>query len=186
MPETRDESLTTLKRESYSNGEPGREPEPRSLLPWIVSGVVVLLVLVVLLVAGRHKAPANPGGAGLAPADPYADQLVVSHVQMSESANLSGGKVTYLDGEIANHGRQTLRGITVQVAFRNALKQIAQKETMPLNLIRTREPYVDMQPMSAAPLAPGGSREFRLIFDHVTEDWDQQYPEVRVIEVVAK
>jgi len=29
-------------------------------------------------------------------------------------------------------------------------------------------------------------REFRLIFDHVTDDWDQQYPEVRVIEVVAK
>jgi hypothetical protein len=74
----------------------------------------------------------------------------------------------------------------VQVAFRNALKQIAQKETMPLNLIRTREPYVDTQPMSAAPLEPGSGREFRLIFDHVTEDWDQEYPEVRVIEVMAK
>ncbi len=176
----------TLKRERHLEREAGREPEPRSLLPWIVSGVVVLLVLGVLLVAGRHKLPVNPGGAGLAAADPYAAQLTISHVQMSESANLSGGKVTYLDGEVANHGSQILRGITVQVAFRNALKQIAQKETMPLNLIRTREPYVDTQPMSAAPLAPGSSREFRLIFDHVTEDWDQQYPEVRVIEVVAK
>ncbi len=163
-----------------------RDAEPRSLLPWIISGVVVLLVLGVLLLAGRHTAPANPGGAGLAPPDPYASQLTISHVQMSESANLSGGKVTYLDGEIANHGNETLRGMTVQVAFRNVLKQIAQKETMPLNLIRTREPYVDTEPMSMAPLKPGSSQEFRLIFDHVTDDWDQQYPEVRIIAVEAK
>ncbi len=155
-------------------------------MPWILAGAVVLLVLGVLLLAGRHKPLVNPGGAGLAPADPYASQLTLSQVKMSESTNLSGGKVTYLDGLVANHGGQTLRGITVQVAFRNAMSQIAQKETLPLNLIRTREPYVDTQPMTATPLVPGGSREFRLIFDHVTEDWDQQYPEVRVIQVETK
>jgi hypothetical protein len=164
----------------------GLQQESRSLLPWVLSGAVVLLVLGVLLIAGQRKAPANPGGAGLAPPDAYAGQLAISQVQMSESTNLSGGKVTYLDGVIANHGSKTLRAVTVQVAFRNALQQIAQKETMPLNPIRTRQPYVDIQPMSAAPLTPGSSREFRLIFDHVTDDWDQQYPEVRVIAVEAK
>jgi hypothetical protein len=181
MPETQDNSPLTRNSDDLL-----REDEPRSLLPWIISGVAVLLVLGVLLLAGRHRAPANPGGAGLAPPDPYASQLTISHVQMSESANLSGGKVTYLDGEIANHGNETLRGMTVQVAFYNALKQIAQKDTMPLNLIRTREPYIDTEPMSMAPLKPGSSEEFRLIFDHVTEDWDQQYPEVRIIAVEPK
>ena len=171
---------------SFGAGPHDRDSEPRSLLPWIISGVVVLVAIGILLLAGHHKAAANPGGAGLAPPDPYATQLTISHVQMSESTNLSGGKVTYLDGQIANHGSQTLRGITVQVAFMNALKQIAQKETTPLNLIRTREPYVDTQPVSVSPLAPGNSREFRLIFDHVSDDWDQQYPEVRVIEVEQK
>jgi hypothetical protein len=186
MPETQPNS--TLKQDTGLTGDsrPIREPEPRSLVPWIIAGVAVLLVLGVLLLAGRHKAPPNPGGAGLAPPDPYAAQLTISHVQMSESANLSGGKLTYLDGQIANHGSQTLRGITVQVAFLNALKQIAQKETMPLNLIRTRQPYIDTEPMSAAPLAPGSTRQFRLIFDHVTDDWDQAYPEVRVIAVATK
>ena len=196
MSEAQLPSTPVLKQDRDPGFEPGqgfkldparsREVEPRSFLPWIIAGVVVLVVLGMLLVAGRHKAPANPGGAGLAPADPYASQLSISDVKMSESSNLSGGKVTYLDGQIANHGGQTLRGITVQIAFRNALKQIAQKETMPLNLIRTREPYVDTQPVRAAPLAPGSTREFRLIFDHVTDDWDQQYPEVRVIEVATK
>ncbi len=198
MPETQQDASARPQGESGSSRElnsgqgsslgagGGSTPEPRSLLPWVISGVAVLLVLGVLLLAGRHQAPANPGGAGLAPADPYASQLAIGNIKMSESSNLSGGKVTYLDGEIANHGSRTVRGITVQVAFRNALKQIAQKETMPLNLIRTREPYVDTQPVSAAPIAPGSTREFRLIFDHVTDDWDQEYPEVRVIAVAAK
>jgi hypothetical protein len=152
----------------------------------VIAGVLVLLVIGIVLLAGRHAAPVNPGGAGLAPPAAYASQLEISRLQMSDSTNLSGGKATYIDGEIANRGNETVRGITVQVAFRNALKEIAQKETMSLSLIRTREPYVDTQPVSAAPLKPGDSREFRLIFDHVTEDWDQAYPEVRIIEVAAK
>ena len=160
--------------------------EPRSLLPWIIAAAAVLLVIGGLLLAGRPKAAANPGGAGLAPAAPYAGSLALNHVQMSESGNLSGGKVTYLDGEIANHGGQTVSAITVQVAFRNALHEIAQKETLPLNVIRTREPYVDTQPLRAAPLAPGGTREFRIIFDHVADSWDGAYPEVRIIDVTAK
>ncbi len=172
---------------------PSREPislqgraapaEPRSPLPWIIAAVAVLLVLAALLLAGRRKADTNPGGAGLAAPDAYAAQLPLTGIQMSESANLSGGKVTYLDGQIRNSGGRTVRGITVQIAFRNALHQIAQKETMPLNLIRTREPYVDTQPVGAAPLTPGAAREFRLIFDHVTDQWDGAYPEVRIIAV---
>ena len=141
-------------------------PEPRSPLPWILAGVVVLITL-------------------LAPPDAYAASLVLSNIKMSESANLSGGKLTYLDGEIANHGTRTVSGITVQVAFRSAPTAIVQKETMPLNLIRMTDPYIDTQPVSAAPLKPGESRSFRLIFEHVAADWDGQYPEVRVIQVTG-
>jgi hypothetical protein len=61
-----------------------------------------------------------------------------------------------------------------------------QKETMPLNLIRTHQPYIDTEPVSAAPIKPGETREFRLIFDHVAEGWNQNYPEIRVIEVKFK
>jgi hypothetical protein len=104
---------------------------------------------------------------------------------MSEASNFAGGKVTYVDGKIINNGSETLTGITVQVAFRNDLKEIAQKETMPLNLIRTHEPYVDTQPVSASPLKPGDRREFRLIFDSVAPDWNGQYPEIRVVQVSA-
>ena len=79
-----------------------------------------------------------------------------------------------------------MTGITVQVAFRNDLKEIAQKETLPLSLIRTRDPYVDTQPVSASPLKPGEQRGFRLILDSMAPDWNEQYPEVRVIQVAGQ
>jgi len=160
--------------------------EPRPKAPWIIAGVAVLLVLGVVLVWSHHGPPPNPGGAGLAPPDPYAANLPISGLKMSEASSVAGGKATYVDGVIANHGTQTISGITVQVAFDDYTKQIVQKETMPLNLIRTHEPYIDTEPVSAAPIGPGETREFRLIFDHVADGWNQYYPEIRVIEVKFK
>jgi Protein of unknown function (DUF2393) len=161
--------------------------EPTAWLPWAVAGVAIAVGLGLLIAFGGHRTSSPvAAGPGLAPVDPYATSLAISDLKMSEASNFAGSKVTYLDGKIANHGDRTLTGITVQVAFRNDLKEIAQKETMPLSLIRTREPYVDTQPVSAAPLKPGEEREFRLIFDSVAADWNQQYPEVRVVQTNGK
>jgi hypothetical protein len=105
---------------------------------------------------------------------------------MSESSNLAGGKVTYLDGQIANRGSRTVTGVTVQVLFRDFAHEVAQNESQPLKLIRTREPYIDVEPLSAAPLRPGDERDFRLIFDAVSPDWDGAYPEIRILHVETK
>ena len=102
---------------------------------------------------------------------------------MSESSNLVGGKVTYLDGHIANTGNRTVTGITVQVLFRNVAQEVAQNESQPMKFIRIREPYIDVEPVSAAPLKPGAERDFRLIFDAVTPDWDGAYPQIRLLHV---
>jgi hypothetical protein len=166
---------------------PGGPPkEPRSFLPWAIAGTVVGLVLLVLLITGHQPALSNPGGAALAGPDPYAKYLVLSNIKMSESSTIIGAKQTYIDGDIANNGSRTLTGVTVQVAWRDFTNQIGQKNTMPLMLIRTRQPTIDIEPVSAAPIGPGQTREFHLIFDHVTQDWNQQYPEIRVIAVEGK
>jgi hypothetical protein len=165
---------------------PTEQREKRSLIPWIVAGAVVVLVLVVILVATHHPQETNPGGSGLAAADPYAANLPISNVQMSQSGSMSGGQTTYIDGQITNKGQQTVTGITVQVAFHGFTTPIAKKATMPLMLVRTRQPYVDLQAVSAAPILPGQSRDFRLIFDSVPQDWNQNYPEIRVIQVTGK
>ena len=161
--------------------------EPRNWKAVGIAGAAVLLVLVVLLLVGRHaRQAANPGGAGLAPPAAYAASLPITGVQMSDSSNLSGGKETYLDGTVTNRGTQTVHAVTVQIAFKDFTGLLAGKETLPLNLIRFREPYVDTEPVSAEPIAPGQSRPFRLIFDATPESWDGAYPEVRVIAVESR
>jgi hypothetical protein len=162
------------------------EPEQRNWLPLIIAAVVVIVIAgaaVLLLERGKSASSVTPISA--AP-DAYAASLPISGLQMSESSNLAGGKVTYLDGHIANKGSRTVTGITVQVLFRTFAHEVAQNETQPMKLIRTRDPYVDLEPVSAAPLAPGAEADFRLIFDTVSPDWDGAYPEVRVLRVETK
>lgn len=162
------------------------EREPRSPLPWVIALAVVLIAVGVLIAISRHSEPANPGGAGLAPPDPYAANLPISHLQMSQAGSVAGTQSTYVDGQIANNGTKTVTAITVQVAFHGFENPIAKKETMPLTLIRTRQPYVDTQSVGAAPIHPGETRDFRLIFDSIPQDWNQNYPEIRVIAVTGQ
>ena len=158
-----------------------------SWLPWIIAAAVVIVGIGIWAVVGNHANPDSPaGGTGMAPADPYAASLPISGLQMSEADSFSGAKVTYIDGQITNTGNRTLTAITVQVGFHSDVGQYAQRLAVPLSLIRTRQPYVDIQPVSAAPIEPGQQRDFRLIFDTVPAEWNQQYPEVRVISVHSK
>lgn len=160
-----------------------QQTRERSWLPLaIAAGVVavVTLVLVLVLEHGRTEPTVTPISAKPAA---YATSLPISGLAMSESGNLAGGKVTYLDGHIVNSGTKTVTGITVQVLFRDVAKEVAQNETQSMKLIRMREPYIDVEPVSAAPLKPGDGRDFRLIFDGVSPDWDGAYPEIRVVRV---
>jgi Protein of unknown function (DUF2393) len=152
-------------------------------MPLAIAAGAVLVIATVIIVAMQHGASRATVASVNAPADPYAANLPISNLTMSESSNLAGGKVTYIDGHIANTGNRTVTGISIQVLYRNSAQEVAQNETQSLRIIRTRDPYVDIEPLSAAPLKPGDEREFRLIFDRVTPDWDGAYPQLRMLYV---
>jgi hypothetical protein len=158
----------------------------RNWLPLIVAAAVVVIVAAVVVLVLEHGKPTATVTPISAAPDVYAVSLPITGLAMSESSNLAGGKVTYLDGHIANAGDRTVTGIAVQVLFRSFTHEVAQNETQPLKLIRMRQPYIDLEPVSAAPLAPGAERDFRLIFDAVSPDWDGAYPEIRVLRVESK
>jgi len=148
---------------------------------WVVAALFVVVVIGALFVAGRKK-PANAPNT-LQPADAYAASLPLSQLAMSESGNLSGGKQTYLDGHVGNTGGRMVDSVTVQVVFQNDLALAPQIDAEPLRLIRMKEPYIDTEAVSAEPIKPGDDREFRLTFDSIPDNWNQQMPEVRVIRV---
>ena len=149
----------------------------------IAAAAIALLVTLLLFATRAHQAA--PAGT-LLPLDPYAPNLQFTDVAMSESTSLSGGKSTFIDGHLRNTGPRTVTAITVQVPFRNDLNLAPQVETLPLTLIRTHQPYTDTQPVSAAPLAPGEDREFRLTFENINQNWNVQLPEIHPTQVTIR
>src|SRR5271168_1553981 len=172
---------TAKNNEMFANKPPESGGIP--VMAWGVAGLAVLVVVVVLVLAGRHKASAP---TTLQPPAAYAAGLPLSQLAMSESTSLSCGKSTFIDGHVKNTCRQTVSGITVQLVFRNDEAMPPKIAPVPLSLVRTREPYVDTQSVSAAPLKPGDERDFRLIFESIPANWNQQMPEIRIIQVETK
>ncbi len=164
---------------------PTPEPSSNPLIAWGIAGAVILALLGAILLFTRHQP--TPAANAVLPLAPYAPNLVFTQIAMSESTSLSGGKSTFIDGHVRNNGSRTVTSATVQVLFGNFdPAQPPQLETTPLTLIRTHEPYVDTEPISAAPLAPNDDREFRLIFEDISPNWNQQLPEIHPIQITLK
>lgn len=159
-----------------------RHETSRNWTPWIIAVVLIALLigLAYLLGGGSRKAPTGSG------VDPYAAQLTLSNLHVSQATNFAGDQLTYLEGTIANHGDHTVTAITARVQFPNDTGDQPQVELVPFNLIRTTEPYVDTEPLSAAPLKPGASQDFRLTFDDVSPMWNQQVPAVQLREIQTR
>ncbi|MGI4853505.1 MAG: DUF2393 family protein [Janthinobacterium lividum] len=163
---------------------PPETSSPLGVRTWSLAALAVLLVLGVAAVATLRHSPGNTGQ--IRGADPYAASLPITGVQMSEATNGTGGKATYVDGTVANIGSKTLAGATVQVTFATADGSPPRREVLPLSIVRTRVPYVDLQPISAEPILPNQKREFRLIFESVPQNWNVQPPSIQVVHADLK
>jgi hypothetical protein len=74
----------------------------------------------------------------------------------------------------------------VEVTFKDDMGQVAQREEMPLRVLKTGGAYPDAVDLSVSPLAPGQTEHFRLTFDSISAQWNRQYPEMRVTDVTVK
>jgi len=147
----------------------------------IIGVVLVVVVVGMIVLLSRNEKPRPTGPP------PYAAQLKVSDLKLSAAQNFVGSTVTYLDGKISNAGDKTVTGIMIDVVFKNAMDQVAQKEELPLHVLKTSGPYPDVLDLSVSPLVPGQTREFRLTVEGtITTDWNQQYPELRITRVLTK
>ena len=161
-------------------------PRDRNWLPVVIAAVVVAIIAAIVIVAFQHGRSAPKATPADAPLDPYAASLQLSNLAMSQSTNYIGARITYLEGHIVNTGNRTVTGISAQVLFRDYTNLVTQNTTQAMKFIRTRQPYVDVEPVSAAPLAPGQGRDFRLVFDGVSPQWNGQMPQLRIIHAQTR
>jgi Protein of unknown function (DUF2393) len=151
-----------------------------SWLP-IVFGVVLVVIVVViasLLLRTDSKIANAP--------HPYAANIKFSDMKMSAAENFVGSTVTYLDGTVTNAGDRTVTRALVNVSFKDSLGQIVQSDDVALRILQTSGPYPEAVDLKVAPLTPSQSKTFRLTFEHVTADWNHEYPELRVTDVALQ
>ncbi len=147
----------------------------------IVIAVVVVMVVAVILAVLLRSQPKSASGP---PA--YAAKLKLSNFKMSAAENFVGATVSYVDGAVSNSGDQTVTHVMVEVNFKDDMEQIAQRENIPLQVLKTTGPYPEAVDFSISPLGPGQSTTFRLTFEGISAQWNHQYPEIRVTDVAVK
>ena len=162
--------------------QPTPVTEERDSSRLIIVMTVIGFIAVMLAIAYLLRQP--PQAAKVVP--PYAASLTLSDFKMSAAENFIGATVTYFDGKITNAGDRTVTRVVVEVVFKDELGQVALRDEVPLRLLRETGPYTEPVDLSVMPLEPGQTRPFRLTFDHISAQWNRQFPAMRVTDLTVK
>ena len=148
----------------------------------ILGGVLVLVVIALAAFFGRSKATQTSA------VDPYAANLQVSDMKLSQADNFVGTSVTYLDFKLTKTNQKTVTGGRGEATFHNTLNEVVQKETLPLRVLVPNQlgGNPDLVDLSMATKAPSTSRTIRVTLEHVSGDWIQSAPDLRFTGIQLK
>ena len=163
-------------------GQPTPVTEERDNSRLIIVAAVVVVATVMVGLAFLLREPPKK----IAPPSPYIAQLKLSDFKMSAAENFIGHTVSYIDGSITNTGDKTVTRVMVEVNFLDSMGQLAQREELPLRVIRTNGAYNEPVDLNVAPLGPGQSATYRLTFDSISQQWSRQYPNIKITDVTVK
>ncbi len=159
---------------------PAGEESDSSRIIIVVAVVAVIAIMGALAFFMREK-PQAPK-----PVSPYLASVKLSDLKMSAAENFIGATVSYIDGTLTNASDKTVTHVAVQVEFKDDTGQLAQREDVPLQVIRNNGAYTEPVDLSVAPLGPGQSQTFRLTFERISAQWNHAYPDIRVTDVTVK
>jgi hypothetical protein len=149
---------------------------------------IIIAVAVTLVIGGALAAAVllrEPPRQVKTPS-PYIAKLKLSDFKMSAAENFIGATVSYIDGTITNTGDKSVTRVMVEVNFEDSMGQVAQREDLPLRIVRNNGAYEEPVDLNAAPLVPGKSEYFRLTFDSISAQWNHQYPDITITDVTVK
>jgi hypothetical protein len=163
-------------------GQPTPIAEQRDNSRMIIVGAVVAVIALMVGIAFLLREPPKK----VAAPSPYIAQLKLSDFKMSAAENFIGHTVSYVDGTITNTGDKTVARVMVEVTFLDSIGQVAQREELPLRVVRTNGAYNEPVDLNLAPLGPGQAAPFRLTFDSISQQWNRQYPQLQITDVTTK
>ncbi|MGB6199285.1 MAG: FxLYD domain-containing protein [Candidatus Acidiferrales bacterium] len=141
-----------------------------------LAGAVIVAILVagaIFWSARASRAPvARPQALPMGAAEQaYAPQIKFTKpptTAMSRATNFLNQEVTYVFGTVENDGPRTVNQIQVTLEFHDVFNQVVLRDTQLIFPPRT------------GPLAPGQQYDFQLSYEHLPEQWNQQYPTIQI------
>ncbi len=142
-------------------------------------GIAVVLFLLggVLLFnrLTRAKGPAGEVHLPFGPAEQAAaERIHFSDPQMARASNFLNQEVTYVGGVVANDGVATIKEIEVTFEFHDPFNQVILRESR--RLLGT----------NTSPMGGGERRDFQVTFEYIPDQWNQQYPTIRVTGLILQ
>jgi hypothetical protein len=148
--------------------------EERSRLPVAFAAglVIVTLLLGAAVLLSRYSSPAGPQAVKPLPMGPveqaYAQQIHFLEPKMSRAANFLNQEVTFVFGTLENGGNRRIKQIEITLEFHDPFNQVVLRDTQRLFL------------PAAAPLGPGQQRDFQVGYEHISAQWNNGYPSIRI------
>ena len=81
-----------------------------------------------------------------------------------------------------------LAGENIYIVDDGTMGQIVQKETLPLHVLVENQlaGYPDLVDLSRAPIGPGQTKTVRITLEHISDSWDQSYPQMELVDLKLK
>jgi hypothetical protein len=162
--------------------EPGedRDQQQRRDMPvmFVAGAIVVTIVLAVLVFLIHISQPRGIVAAKQLPFGPaeqaYTQHIHFSNIQMARAKNMLDQEFTYVAGTIENEGTQTIKAMDVVIEFKDPFNQV---------ILRDTERLVGA---STNPVPASQPRDFQVTLEHIPDQWNQQYPSIRITGLVLE
>jgi hypothetical protein len=87
---------------------------------------------------------------------------------MSLAANFLNQEVTFVFGTLENGGNRRIKQIEITLEFHDPFNQVVLRDAQRLFL------------PTAVPLGAGQQRDFQVGYEHISAQWNNGYPSIRV------
>jgi hypothetical protein len=143
-----------------------------------ISPASIVIALAMILILGAFgwltfgpKPPPPPPPVLTAEAKAYTGNLNFSNVHIQAAESMVNQRLVEILGDISNKGNRTVKLAEVTCVFHDYSGKELQRER------------VAIIGQTTGPLAPGGTKPFRLAFDDLADGWNQSYPTFVIAQI---
>ena len=148
--------------------------EERSRLPvaFLVGIAIVAILVGAVMLYTKYSAPAGTEVERPLPMGPeetgYATQIHFLDPKMSRAANFLNQEVTYVFCTVQNAGNRQVQQIEITLEFHDPFNQVVLRDRQRLFL------------PTAPPFMPGQQRDVQVPYEHVSAEWNNVFPTIKV------